>query len=99
MRIRASTALLDAVRHPRAFVTGDRANIRRLAEKLGCSTADAEAVYRLARRTGYASAYRAVFESPRRPSGVRTMRPLKEAPPLPIGARRHSAGTVGGRPS
>lgn len=98
MRLRATTALLDAVRHPRAFVTGDQANIRRLAEKLQCSTADAEAVYRLARRTGYASAHRAVFESPRLPRGVRRVRPLASPAPYPIGARP-PIRTVSGRSS
>jgi hypothetical protein len=99
VRIRASIALHDAARHPRAFLSGDRGNIRRLAEKLGCSTSDAEAVYRLARRTGFASAYRAVFESPRVPRGVRTMRPLKAPKAYPIGVGAHPVTTAGGRPT
>lgn len=99
MRLRASTSLQDAIRDPRGFLTGDRGNIRRLAEKLGCSIADAEAVYRRARVTGFASAYSTVFESPRIARSGRTAQALKAPSLSPIGARPHRVRPVGGRPA
>ena len=39
----------------------DEANIRRLAEHLGCSMEDARRVYRLSRELGYGAAHQEVF--------------------------------------
>lgn len=61
MRLRPSSSLVEAIRHPAAFLSGDRANIRRLAAHIDCSLEDAAQLYRLARRDGYPSAYRSVF--------------------------------------
>lgn len=99
MRIRASMSFADAIRHPAAFLTGDASNIARLADKLGCSLADADAVYRLARRTGYASAYQTVFEGRQAPGQVRTSPALKPAPTSGVAPRAHRVRAAGGRPA
>ena len=99
MRLHASATLRDAIRDPKGFLTGDRSNIRRLADKLGCSTADAEAVYRLARETGFASAYSTVFASPRVPRTGRVGAALRAPGPHAIGVRPHRVRSAGGRPA
>jgi hypothetical protein len=63
VRLRSPSWLAEAVHQPSAFLSGDRGNIRRLAEHIDCSVEDAAELYRLARRDGYPSAYRSVFGS------------------------------------
>lgn len=99
MRLPSSTSLAEALRHPAAFLSGDSANIRRLAEHIGCSLDDATAVYRLARRDGYPSAYRAVFgASGKARRGIRGRQRLPESIGRGIAAPKARAGTASGRP-
>jgi hypothetical protein len=51
-------ATLDRVR---GLVRRDDRNIRALADRLGCSNADAARVYHLARSEGFGAAYAKVF--------------------------------------
>lgn len=99
MRLPSPSALAAAIAHPAAFLSGDTANIRRLAEQIGCSLDDATAVYRLARREGYPSAYRTVFGASGK--GRRGIRGLQTRPGS-IGhgtvPPRVRAGTASGRP-
>lgn len=89
---------MDAIRHPFATLSGDRGNIGRLAEHLQCSQERAEAVYRLARRTGYASAYRAVFGSETAVPPTTRRRRVTEAHSLPAVAGGVSVvGAANGR--
>jgi hypothetical protein len=84
VRLPSASSLAEAIRHPGALLSGDRANIQRLAAHLRCSIDDAAEVYRLARRDGYPSAYRSVFEES---SGVRRRRRRPRALPPSIDAR------------
>jgi hypothetical protein len=98
VRLPRSSSLVEALRHPVAFLSGDSANIRRLAAQIDCSLEDAEAVYRLARRTGYASAYRSVFGASgvtrrrvrRRPALAKAIRPTAPQQPQPGAASGRS---------
>lgn len=98
VRLPSASSLAEAIRHPAALVSGDRANIRRLAEHIDCSLEDATELYRLARRDGYPSAYRSVFGA-----STETRRRRPKALPRSISARfaRPPAGApaAGERPS
>jgi DNA-binding transcriptional MocR family regulator len=98
VRSSRSANFVGAISHPLAFVSGDTANIRRLADHLGCSLDDAQAVYRLARRTGYASAQQTVFANAAKPrrSQRRQLTALK-APRSLVGSPRPGTGMAGGR--
>jgi hypothetical protein len=84
-------AILDVIGQRR-----HEANIRRLAEREGCSIDDARRLYFLARRDGYGAAHRAVFGDERagRPSPsvspVLTLEPepQPEPGPAPRGRKR-----------
>ena len=58
-------ALLPAIGGPLRTLRRrrDKANIRRLAQRLGCSIEDATRLYVLARQHGFGSAYAQVFGS------------------------------------
>ena len=99
MRLPSSASLAEALRHPAAFISGDSANVRRLAAQLGCSLDDAAAVYRLARRDGYASAYRAVFgASGKARGGIRRRQTRRASAGGGIAATAPRASTASGRP-
>lgn len=98
MRLLSTPSLANALRHPAAFLSGDSANIRRLAEHIDCSLEDAAAVYRLARRHGYPTAYRSVFEaSGEIRLGVRQRRTFGESIGARIAPARPRARTASGR--
>lgn len=89
MRLPLASPFLEAIRHPGALISGDRGNIRRLAEQLDCSPDDAAELYRLARRDGYPSAYRSVF-------GVSEERRLRQRQALPRSTSGRFATAPGG---
>jgi hypothetical protein len=97
VRLRPSSSLVEAIRHPAALLSGDRANIRRLAAHIDCSLEEAAELYRLARRDGYPSAYRSVFGAStqrrrRRPQDLPQSISARFAKP-PTGARAASERT------
>jgi hypothetical protein len=99
VRLPSSAALAEALRHPAAFLSGDAANIRRLAKHIDCSLEDATAVYRLARRDGYPSAYRSVFGTTGASrGGNRRLGKLPKSISERVAPRGARAGTATGRP-
>ena len=97
VRLPSSSSLVDAIRHPGALLSGDRANIRRLAAHIDCSLDDAAQLYRLARRDGYPAAYQSVFGASterrrRRPQALPQSISARFATP-PAGARAASERT------
>ena len=99
MRLPSSASLAEALRHPAAFLSGDSANVRRLAAHIGCSVEDAGAVYRLARRDGYGSAYRSVFGTTgAKRGGIRRPQKLPKSISERVAPNGAQTGTASGRP-